>query len=191
MSTEHEMEELEEAAESGREHSRLAHVSLTMSILAVLVAVAALLSHRSHTEEVLLQDQATDTWNYYQAKNIRRHTTEQFDAMMKIMQSRDAKDPKTAAEAKATEELIKKNEAWAEKTKTEQEEVKKEAEKLQAEVKLQGRRANHYDLGETLLEVGLVICSITLLTKKQHYWIAGVVSGAAGVVATILGLLVK
>ena len=191
MSTEHEMEELEEAAENGREHSRLAHVSLTMSILAVLVAVAALLSHRSHTEEVLLQDKATDTWNYYQAKNIRRHTTEQFDAMLKIMQSRDAKDPKNAAEAKATEELIKKNEAWAEKTKTEQEEVKKEAEKLQDEVALLGRRANHYDLGETLLEVGLVICSITLLTKKQHYWIAGVVSGAAGVAATILGLLVK
>ncbi len=42
MSTEHEMEELQEAAEHGREQSKLAPVSFTMAILAVLVAVAAL-----------------------------------------------------------------------------------------------------------------------------------------------------
>ena len=61
MSEEHEMEELQEAAEHGREQSSLAPVSFTMAILAGLVAVAALLSHRAHTEEVLLQDKATDT----------------------------------------------------------------------------------------------------------------------------------
>ena len=60
MSAEHEMEELKEAAEHGREHSNLAPVSFTMAILAVLVAVAALLGHRAHTEEVLLQNKATD-----------------------------------------------------------------------------------------------------------------------------------
>ena len=107
MSTEHEMEELQEAAEAGQ-HSHLAGVSLTMSILAVLVAVAALLSHRSHTEEVLLQDKATDTWNYYQAKNIRAHTTEQLDELLKVVQ---VKNPE------AVEALIKKNEAAVEKSK--------------------------------------------------------------------------
>jgi len=181
MSEEHEMEELREAAVEGREQSRMAHVSLTMSILAVLVALATLLSHRAHTEEVLLQDKATDTWNYYQAKNIRRHTTEQLDAVLKVM---PLKDP-AAAEA-----LIKKNEEWAAKTKSEQDDVMKEAKALEAEVDLFSHRANRYDLGETLLEVGLVICSLTLLTRKQHFWIAGVISGIIGVVATILGLTV-
>ena len=60
MSEEHEMEELQEAAEHGRNSPTLAPVSFTMAILAVLVAIAALLSHRAHTEEVLLQDKATD-----------------------------------------------------------------------------------------------------------------------------------
>jgi hypothetical protein len=180
MSAEHEMEELQEAAESGREHSNLAPVSLTMSILAVLVAVAALLSHRAHTEEVLLQDKATDTWNYYQAKNIRRHTTEQLDELLKVLPLKDTK---------AADELIKKNEAAVAKSKSEQEEVMKEAKALEAEVDLFTRRANRYDLGETLLEVGLVICSITLLTKRRHYWIAGVVFGVAGVVLTSVGFL--
>ena len=53
MSEEHEMEELKEAAEHGREHSKLAPVSFTMAILAVLVAVAALLSHRPTPKKFL------------------------------------------------------------------------------------------------------------------------------------------
>jgi hypothetical protein len=180
MSTEHEMEELQEAAEHGRENN-LAHVSLTMSILAVLVAIAALLSHRSHTEEVLLQNKATDTWGYYQAKNIRRHTMSQVDELLKVLPLKDA----VAADA-----LRKKNEEEIGKSTVEQAQILKEATAMESEVKLFEHRANRYDLGETLLEVGLVICSITLLTRRRAYWIAGLAFGMAGVVLTILGALV-
>jgi hypothetical protein len=181
MSEEHEMEELQEAAESGREHSNLAPVSLTMAILAVLVAIAALLGHRAHTEEVLLQDKATDTWNYYQAKNIRAHTADQLDELLKVI---PLKDP-AAAEA-----LIKKNEAANAKSKTERDDLYKEAKSLEAEVDMYSHRADRYDLGETLLEVGLVVCSITLLTKKRHFWGAGIIFGIAGIAATVLGLMI-
>jgi hypothetical protein len=180
MSTEDEMKDLQEAAEHGRENSTLAPVSLTMSLLAVLVAVAALLSHRSHTEEILLQNRVTDQWGYYQAKNIRRHTMEQFDELLKVV---PLKDP-TAANA-----LLKKNEAAIEKSRGEQEKIQEEAKAMEAEVALFEHRANRYDLGETLLEVGLVICSITLLTKRRTYWLSGIVFGVAGVVLTIMGAL--
>lgn len=178
MSEEHEMEELQEAAEHGREQSKLAPVSFTMAILAVLVAVAALLSHRAHTEEVLKQDKATDTWNYYQAKNIRRNTMEQVDELLKVVPLKDA----AAAEA-----LLKKNEATIEKQKADQEKIQEDAKALEAEVDLFTHRANRYDLGETLLEMSLVICSITLLTKRRHYWIVGILLGVAGVILTATG----
>ncbi len=177
MSTEHEMEELQESAEHGRE-SKMAHVSLTMAILAVLVAVAALLSHRAHTEEVLLQNKATDQWGYYQAKNIRRHTAEQMDELLKVLPLKDA----AGAEA-----LLKKNEAAIEKSKGEQEKIQEEAKALESEVDLFTHRANRYDLGETFLEVGLVICSITLLTRRRTYWIAGIIFGVAGVILAAMG----
>jgi hypothetical protein len=180
MSSEHEMSELQEAAEHGREQANLAPVSLTMSILAVLVAVAALLSHRAHTEEVLLQNKATDQWAYYQAKYIRRHTMEQMDELLSVVPLKDA----AAADA-----LVKKNEAAIEKSKGEQEKIQQDAKALEDEVALFEHRANRYDLGETLLEVGLVICSITLLTRRRTYWFAGMAFGAAGVVLTIMGRL--
>ena len=53
-----------------------------------------------------------------------------------------------------------------------------------------GKVRDVYDLGETLLEVGLVICSITLLTKRHAYWVAGIVFGVAGIVLTIMGGLI-
>src|SRR5579862_1411921 len=62
---------------TGHEHNEgnplILQVSLTISILAVVGAAATLIGHRAHTEELLLQAQASDQWNYYQAKNIRLH----------------------------------------------------------------------------------------------------------------------
>jgi hypothetical protein len=62
-----------------KEHTEHAHhkgektIGLTMAITAVLLAVATLLSHRAHTEEVLLQGKIVDDWNFYQAKHGRAH----------------------------------------------------------------------------------------------------------------------
>jgi hypothetical protein len=53
-----EAQELQEHAEHARHDPSLAPVSLTMAILAVLVAAAALLGHRAHTEEIILQTRA-------------------------------------------------------------------------------------------------------------------------------------
>jgi len=73
-----ELQELHEQAEEGAHQPSLAPVTVTMAILAVLVATVSLLGHRAHTEELFLQTQATDQWAYYQAKDIRRHTYELF-----------------------------------------------------------------------------------------------------------------
>ena len=65
MSSEMEaIDKVKEAAEEARERKHLAPISLTMAILAVLIATVSLLGHRSHTEEILLQNRATDQWAY-------------------------------------------------------------------------------------------------------------------------------
>jgi len=55
--------ELKEHAEHGSQESALRPVAFTMSVLAVLVAITTVLGHRTHTEAVLTQNQATDQWN--------------------------------------------------------------------------------------------------------------------------------
>jgi len=67
-----EINELQEHTEHAH-HSGEKAIGLTMAIVAVLLAVATLMSHRAHTEEVKLQTQVNDQWGFYQAKHGRAH----------------------------------------------------------------------------------------------------------------------
>ncbi len=52
-------------------------------------------------------------------------------------------------------------------------------------------RADRFDLGEALLEIGLVITSVTLLTRSRIYWYLGLVFSVLGVVSAASAFLLK
>ncbi len=176
-----EAQELQEHAESAHEHPTMKPVSMTMAILAVLVASVALLGHRTHIEQVMAQSRANDQWAYYQAKNIRRHNYELFLDLSSIAVTRDPAQ---------TEKLREKYLQQLDRYRDEQKETEKEAHKLESEVVVAERKANRFNLGEVLLEIGLVITSITLLSGNRAYWYFGLIAGALGVVVAATGMLV-
>lgn len=61
-------EHIEHAHERGEKG-----IGLTTAIWAVLLAIATLMSHRAHTEEIVLQTHTNDQWGFYQAKHGRAH----------------------------------------------------------------------------------------------------------------------
>jgi hypothetical protein len=175
-----EAQELQEQHEHASE-GHLKPVGFTMSVLAVLVAVVTVLGHRTHTEAVLNQAKASDMWNLYQAKKIRQNDTALVSDLLTVVGLRDA-----AAAKKISDGYNSHQEKWNEDLKEEQ----AEALKLQDEVALAERRANRFDLGEALLEIGLVVTSITLLTRRRGYWAFGGVFGIAGLVVAAMAFLV-
>jgi hypothetical protein len=175
-----ELSELQENAEHGRENPSLAPISVTMAILAVCVAVVSLLGHRSHTEELLLQNRATDQWSYYQAKNIRRHNYEMGVDLLSMMEFKDK------AQADKVREKYQKE---AERYTKEQAEIEELAKDLEKDSALQQRKADRFDLGEVFLEIALVISSLALLSRKRFYWFLGIVSGLAGLAVAATGFL--
>src|SRR5260370_31113540 len=76
---------LEEHAHHHHEQPWTLPVAITISILAVLVAMATLMGHRSSIEVVLLQTQASDQWAYYQAKNIRLHEMQGVVDLLRVL----------------------------------------------------------------------------------------------------------
>jgi len=67
---------LEEELKEGAEHAHRSGekgIGLTMAIVAVLLAMANLAGHRTHTEVGLIQGKIVDEWNFYQAKHSRAH----------------------------------------------------------------------------------------------------------------------
>src|SRR5580704_13842128 len=172
--------ELPEAPEEHGDNPYLIPVSVTISTLAVLVAAVTLLGHRAHTEELLLQSQATDQWAYYQAKNIRSNEKHLGGDIFGTLAPRDTE------KADAMHEKYMKE---AERYEGDKEDISEKAKELEKERDHIGRRADRFDGGEGLIEVGLVICSMTLLTKRRGYWIAGMLIGAAGVAFALSAFL--
>ncbi|MGA2813487.1 MAG: DUF4337 domain-containing protein [Candidatus Acidiferrum sp.] len=173
--------ELPERPEEGHEDNPLIlPVSVTISTLAVLVALVTMFGHRAANEQILLQAKASDQWNYYQAKNIRFHEMEGYVDLLGNLAPAD----KEKAEA-SREKYVKQ----AEKYDKDKDEISSEAKKLEAERDVFGKKENRFDTGEALLEIGLVICSMTLLTKKKAFWFSGIAIAAIGVGFAITGFL--
>jgi hypothetical protein len=176
-----EISELQENAEHGAHEKTLAPVTITMAIFAVLVASITLLGHRAHTEELLNQTKSTDQWAYYQAKDIRLHTYQLFEDQLSV---EAVTNPEQAAKLK--EQYTKEIDKYTDQEK----EIEDAAKEAEGEVAMFGRRADRFDLGEVMLEAALVICSITLLTKKRVFWAFGLMLGVLGVGLGIAGLLI-
>ena len=51
--------------------------------------------------------------------------------------------------------------------------------------------ADRFDLAEALLEIGLVITSVTLLTRSRIYWYLGLVFSVLGIVSAASAFLLK
>lgn len=169
--------EMQEAGEAS-----LKRVSLIISVLAVLVAMVTVLSHREHTEAVLFQARASDQWSEYQGRRIRQADlglaadllTLQPDSRQIAVQSKLSEY--TSRQAKIQQQL---------------EEDVAEARKLESEVRIAERRAARFDLGEALLQIAVVLASITLLTRRWLYVLFALGLGCAGVIAGIAALFVR
>ena len=166
-----ELSELRENAEHGRENPSLVPVSVTMAILAVFVAIVSLMGHRSHTEELMMQNRATDQWAYYQAKNIRLHN---YQMSIDLLSMIEFKDKEQAAK------VHDKYQSEVERYSKEQAEIEAKAKEDENESASAEHRADRYDLGEVFLEIALVISSLALLSGKRIFWFLGLASGLTG-----------
>lgn len=171
--------QMKESGES--EGQSLKTISLGISILAVLVAMVTVLGHRSHTEAVLMQSRAGDQWNEYQAKKIRMDNLSVSVDLLSLQPSNNL----AAVAAKTTEYR-----AHIEKWKADLAEEQQKALDYEKEVAHAEAQAARYDLGEALLQIAVVLCSITLFTRKHAYFVLGLSLGAGGIVVAVSALMV-
>ena len=164
--------ELPENHHGSEDHPLVLPVSITISIMAVLLAGASLLGHRAHTEGLSLETEAASRWTQYQAKSVRLHEAQGFSDVVRLV---------APLNKELGDELKEKYAKEVEHYEGDKVDVSKEAKNLEEERDLTVRQADRFDGGEALLQIGLVICSITLLTKRKGFWFGGMLIGALGV----------
>jgi hypothetical protein len=177
-----EAHELHEHAEHGAHDPSMRPVAFTMSVLAVLVAITTVLGHRTHTEALLYQNKATDMWNEYQAQKIRSTDTGNTADLMSVLNVADKDKAATKLKGYADHQA-----KWNDDFAKDQEKAR-EFEKNVEEAELRG---NRFDLAETLLEIGLVVTSVTLLTRTRAYWLLGLLFAAGGILSALSVTLLK
>ena len=165
-----EMQEFAKQVKEGGEES-LTNISLAISILAVLVAMVTVLGHRTHTEAVLMQARATDQWNLYEAKKIRQDSLAVVIDQMALFPTTDAK---------ATAAKVAEYKAHMAKWTNDLKEESDQANDYQAEVRKAEKKATRFDIGEALLQIAVVLSSITLFTRRKSFFYGGLLLGTAG-----------
>jgi Domain of unknown function (DUF4337) len=175
------MAELEIHHEHGHEEEEpLAKTIGTMAaVLAVMLAIVTIMSHRAHTDGVLLKTDANDKWSQYQASRIKFHNLELGEDILNAM---PAKTP-------AAEKILARYEKNKDRYSEEGKDIMKEAQGLEKRTEALENRALRYDFGEGLLEIGLILTSLYFISKSKMFPIVGLIASISGIGVALSGFL--
>jgi hypothetical protein len=157
-------------------------VAIFSAVLATVGAIVSFLGGHTQNEAlyykneaVFKKTEASNQWNYYQAKSTKQNLAEFAATLTPDAAVRD----KFLASAKRYE--------------AEKESIKKDAEKLEAEAKaanLKSEKSLHpherLAVSMTLLQIAIALASITVLTQKR--WLLGG-AGIAAIGGAALGII--
>ncbi|WP_263833841.1 DUF4337 domain-containing protein [Sulfurospirillum oryzae] len=152
----------------------LSYISLSTAIIAIITALVGLYESQitsktilTKNEAVLYQSQASDQWNYYQAKSVKSHI---YAVNAELF-------PEKA------EDFMKKVAVY----KKEQEEIKAEAQRIEGLKELRNEQSDHYyhihhilSFAITFLQISIALASISALTRNKKFWLGSLVLSSIG-----------
>jgi hypothetical protein len=151
-------------------------VSVMVGVIGIVLAFVTIASHRAHTAAVIHRTEANDQWSFYEAKKEREHLMDVTAGVLSVVQTVQPEKAQAlgAAYAKARDGYAKDAAGIQELAKAREAESHREEE-----------RGLRLDLGEGLLELGLVLTSLFFLSRQKLFPVIG---GLAAVVGTVVAL---
>jgi hypothetical protein len=173
------MAELEIHHEGGEEkHDPMGQrVGIMAAVLAVLLAIVTIASHRTHTDAIISRSEANDKWQQYQSTRVKFHSLELGADLMAALAPSNA------------EERLKKYEKDKARQEEKGKDIMKEAREKEEETEHAEAKALRYDIGEGLLEIALVLSSLYFIAHRKLFPAVGLVAGLAGIAIAIAGYL--
>ncbi len=192
MAGAHENVEHAEHAEHAAHSNK--NIALLIAVIALFLAFSETLGKSAQTSALNYQIEASNLWNFFQAKNIRRTVT--------IVAAESAKSDAIGASDPAQKEaLAKQIDNWtktAERYRSEPEagggkgegtaELSRRALEEQAKRDTALARYHHYEIASAAFQIGIVLCSAAVITSMVV--LAFIAGGLAvvGIGFTAIGL---
>jgi len=154
-------------------------VGVLAAVLAVALAVVTIASHRTHTSAIIHKSNANDSWSYYQSGRVKYHNLELGENLLAVI----------GAKGEAADKMLADYKAQKQKYEEQGKQIQEEAQKSEAAAEADEHRALRYDLGEGLLEIGLVLSSLYFISHKKMFPVMGVIAGVVGGVIALSGVM--
>jgi hypothetical protein len=154
-------------------------VGILVGVVGIFLSLTTIASHRAHTDAVIHRTEANDAWAYYQAKKIREYESEVAVTLLHTLGTDPAK----------LEAPMQKLETSRAKYAADAEKIQQDAKAKDDESDVEAARALKYDIGEGLLELGLVLCSLYFLARNNFFPLFGVLAAVAGTAIGFWGFL--
>ena len=160
-------------------------VAVSVAIIAAAMAIMHSFETDAQAESLKFEIEAgkektsaANAWSYYQAKNIRDHMYESMEELSTIVPAQDA-----AARAKASERWQKQREKYKSELKehkNEAEHKEKQSDEMHRQSEIQHHLAHKTGRATLFPELGIVITSMAVLTRKRAFWLVGVILALIG-----------
>lgn len=172
--------EVPEKTENRRERV----VGLIIACIAVVLAIVSAIGHDTKNEQVLAHVDASDQYNFYQAKK-ERFFLRQIQAEDVGLNGDRYSPGKQIDAAHVAVEILQDQQRLG----AEMREAQTKGDGFMADAKRLGAKSRVLDLGEIALQISIVLCSITILTEQRLFAFIGVVMAAIGVAVSLWGIL--
>jgi hypothetical protein len=188
------LEHAEHAEHAAHEGGNNKKIALIISVLALFLAFSETFGKSAQTAALNAQIEASNLWNFFQAKNIRRTLT--------IVASENAKiDALVAKEEPHKAALAKQIDQWektAARYRSEPEagggkgegtvELSKRAQAMEKDRDLQLNKYHNFEFASAAFQIGIVLASAAVITSMMALAWAAIGVGVLGAVLTGTGL---
>jgi len=177
-------EELEEI----RAKTFTRRVALVTAIFAVILAISSLGGNNATKEMLLAQQQASDQWAFYQAKVIREHLyrSQKMRIEADLLEREGTLRPEVRQHF---ESMLRKMNDEEDRYNKEKREIEQEAMKLEHERDINRSKDPYFDYAEVLLQISIVMASISILAVSRPIFYFGIVLASLGTLLTLNGFL--
>jgi len=169
-----------------RDKSFTRRTALLTAVYAVCLAVVSLGGNNAAKEMSLSQQQASDQWAFYQAKSMREHIyhVERLRLEDELVERGKALSPEALTHKQNLERATaKEEERYAEEKK----EIEEKARELEHERDKSRARDPYFDFGEVLLQIAIVLASMSILTHARPIFHASLFAAALGLALGLNG----
>lgn len=169
---------------SGRDRARDRWLAVFIGILAVLLAICSMGGDNAAKEATLKNIEATNTWAFFQAKNLRRQIVRsQIENFELAIISTPAIDPQSKASLEKTIATYKGYEARLTsdpKSGEGLDELFVKAKDIEALRDEALKQDPYFDYGQALLQIAIVVASVAIISGGGALVVLSAVLGAIG-----------